>query len=164
MTAPNEQGPSKSIQLPSIPCIDLTKGPSEGTQYKCASFHVSIGRTRHSKLFIKDCGVSEKHAELFWNGSTWSLRDLGSTNGTYVNGQRLQANIEARELCQGDLVRLGPDTEGTVQFKNLNAQSTTVEQLLQAESEVLAQLIMAKAVSEVQAMQQSLIAKKQQVS
>ena len=43
-----------------------------------------------SQSVIKDPAVSEKHAEFSWEGTAWTLRDLGSSNGTAVNGCRLQ--------------------------------------------------------------------------
>ena len=42
------------------------------------------------QLQIKDPNVSERHAEIFWDGKAWNVRDLGSSNGTEVNDRPLE--------------------------------------------------------------------------
>jgi pSer/pThr/pTyr-binding forkhead associated (FHA) protein len=48
--------------------------------------------------------VSRKHAELRPSGASWTVRDLGSTNGVKVNGRRIQG---AQSLRSGDTITLG---------------------------------------------------------
>ena len=68
---------------------------------------VSIGRASDCTIPIKDRYLSRKHAEIISVGSGWILKDLGSANGTYLNGSR----VERDELLKGgDRIRLG-DTE-----------------------------------------------------
>ena len=68
---------------------------------------VSIGRASDCAIPIKDRYLSRKHAEIIAVGNTWMLKDLGSANGTYLNGSR----VERDELLRpGDRIRLG-DTE-----------------------------------------------------
>lgn len=68
---------------------------------------VSIGRASDCSIPIKDRYLSRKHAEIIAVGATWMLKDLGSANGTYLNGSR----VERDELLKtGDRIRLG-DTE-----------------------------------------------------
>jgi pSer/pThr/pTyr-binding forkhead associated (FHA) protein len=52
---------------------------------------------------LKDKGASRKHAQLKMRGGTWTLTDLGSTNGTRLNGQ----TVQARELSDGDTITIG---------------------------------------------------------
>jgi hypothetical protein len=70
-------------------------------------------------LTIDDARVSGMHAELRWTGSAWQVKDLGSTNGTYLDGKRLQAGATAevhdhsriafgRAECEWELVDAGP--------------------------------------------------------
>jgi len=54
----------------------------------------------------ENSGVSRRHAEILQQGGQWVIRDLGSTNGTFVNNQRLAANAQQR-LNAGDQIRLG---------------------------------------------------------
>lgn len=51
-----------------------------------------IGRVKGAgnNVCVKDPSVSQKHAELVWSGAAWQLTDLGSSNGTFVNGKELQ--------------------------------------------------------------------------
>jgi hypothetical protein len=64
---------------------------------------VLIGRSSACQLVLADDTVSRRHAELRAEDGRWLLRDLGSSNGTWVNGRRV---IEA-EVRPGDLVQLG---------------------------------------------------------
>lgn len=68
---------------------------------------VSIGRASECTIPIKDRYLSRKHAEIIPAGATWMLKDLGSANGTYLNGTRVEGNAP---LKAGDRIRLG-DTE-----------------------------------------------------
>ena len=65
--------------------------------------HILIGRSSRCQLVLADETVSRRHAELFLDGGRWLLRDLGSANGTWVNGRRV---VEA-EVRPGDVVHLG---------------------------------------------------------
>jgi serine phosphatase RsbU (regulator of sigma subunit) len=68
---------------------------------------VSIGRASDCSIPIKDRYLSRKHAEIISEGSNWILKDLGSANGTYLNGSRVERD---EQLKTGDRIRLG-DTE-----------------------------------------------------
>lgn len=63
-----------------------------------------IGRDPGSGLRLSHETVSRRHAELTAHGSRWVLRDLGSTNGTCVNGQRVVGSVAVRD---GDQVSFG---------------------------------------------------------
>ena len=68
---------------------------------------VSIGRAADCTIPIKDRYLSRKHAEIIASGPEWVLKDLGSANGTYLNGNRVEGKSP---LANGDRIRLG-DTE-----------------------------------------------------
>jgi pSer/pThr/pTyr-binding forkhead associated (FHA) protein len=62
-----------------------------------------IGRSPECDVFLDDVTVSRKHAELTHEGDSWTVRDLGSLNGTFVNRRR----IESSPLQDDDEVQVG---------------------------------------------------------
>ena len=68
---------------------------------------ISIGRASDCTIPIKDRYLSRRHAEILSNDNHWVLKDLGSANGTYLNGSRVERELR---LHTGDRIRLG-DTE-----------------------------------------------------
>ncbi|MFH1008388.1 MAG: FHA domain-containing protein [Candidatus Latescibacterota bacterium] len=79
--------------------------PSEkGTPFLLSSANVYIGRMAFNDIVIEDDRVSGQHAELsFEEGQFW-IEDLGSTNGTYVNGERI---TRKSPLKNEDLIKIG---------------------------------------------------------
>jgi pSer/pThr/pTyr-binding forkhead associated (FHA) protein len=63
-----------------------------------------LGRSKDCDVVVSDENVSRRHAEVRTTGSTWTVRDLGSTNGVKVNGRRIDG---AQTLRDGDVIRLG---------------------------------------------------------
>ena len=64
---------------------------------------MSLGRDRNMQIPLRDANVSRSHAELIYDNGRWILRDLGSTNGSFINGQR----VGQMELKDGDIIELG---------------------------------------------------------
>jgi hypothetical protein len=62
-----------------------------------------VGRSRSADVQVVDRSVSRRHLEIAWRDGAYVLRDLGSHNGTFVNGER----VEHAVLRAGDTVRLG---------------------------------------------------------
>ena len=79
----------EGAKVPDLLLLNCIQGPCEGTAFSKAGTVLSVGRTARSKLCVKDPSISERHAKLEWEGENWVLQDLGSSNGTKVNGQRL---------------------------------------------------------------------------
>lgn len=67
----------------------------------------SIGRASDCTIPIKDRYLSRRHAEIAPEGTGWIVKDLGSANGTYLNGERIELQAP---LKSGDRIRIG-DTE-----------------------------------------------------
>jgi hypothetical protein len=67
---------------------------------------VVLGRSRECELRLGDVDTSRRHAKIVCEGGRFVLHDLGSTNGTFVNGER----IERRELQPGDRLQIGANT------------------------------------------------------
>lgn len=85
-------------------------GAQAGAHYEVRGAF-SVGKAPgHSLIVSDDPSVSSRHCELVRDGGGFSVRDLGSTNGTFVNNQRVHG---AQRLGDGDLIRLG----GATQFK-----------------------------------------------
>jgi pSer/pThr/pTyr-binding forkhead associated (FHA) protein len=64
----------------------------------------TVGRHPDSTIAIDEPFVSVEHAELAYDHGRWWLRDLGSTNGTFVNGDRVRV---ATGIRPGDVVQFG---------------------------------------------------------
>ena len=82
----------------------MRSGPTPGAIYPLEGDQLIIGRDAASSVAISDAEVSRKHARLNFQGGKYVIEDLGSTNGTFVNGQRLSG---ATVLKSGDVVSLG---------------------------------------------------------
>lgn len=63
-----------------------------------------IGRDRRATIPIEHSFVSAEHTQLSWQGGQWWVSDLRSTNGTYVNGSRINVSTA---LQPGDEIRIG---------------------------------------------------------
>lgn len=79
---------------------------NDGRQYALAIGSTIIGRGEQAQLRLADVGISRRHARLDFDGTRVVLTDLGSTNGTVVNGQR----VSAVALQPGDVVQFGTTT------------------------------------------------------
>lgn len=82
----------------------MRAGPTPGVTFALEGEQLTIGRDSSNAVAINDPEVSRKHARLSFQGGKYVLEDLGSTNGTFVNGQRLAGPIV---LKPGDVVSLG---------------------------------------------------------
>ena len=75
----------------------------DGRVHPVTSRVVVIGRSRECDVRLADTNVSRRHAELRQDGATYWLVDLGSTNGTDLNGRR----VEREKLSDGDAITIG---------------------------------------------------------
>lgn len=82
----------------------ITSGPRRGEKLSLSQAPLTIGRASDSDLVINDDYTSTRHARLLnWDGR-WMVQDLDSTNGTFVNGERV---AQPTELRRGVSVRIG---------------------------------------------------------
>lgn len=86
----------------------ITNGPHEGESINLLLDRVSIGRATSSaawEICLQDPTVSRPHARLERDGACWAVRDLASSNGTFVNGAPVDET--PRPLHNGDVLSLG---------------------------------------------------------
>ena len=81
-------------------------GSSVGEMYKIDSERMVIGRGQKAQIRLLDDGISREHAQLVLQGEKIVLHDLGSTNGTYCNGLK----VDKKELVDGDKILVGSTT------------------------------------------------------
>ncbi|HEY3688013.1 MAG TPA: FHA domain-containing protein [Streptosporangiaceae bacterium] len=88
---------------PGAALLVVKRGPNAGSRFLLDSDMTTAGRHPESDIFLDDVTVSRRHVEFYRNGSAFSVRDVGSLNGTYVNRER----IEEAPLSGGDEVQIG---------------------------------------------------------
>jgi hypothetical protein len=88
---------------PGSALLVVKRGPNAGSRFLLDQDVISAGRHPDSDIFLDDVTVSRRHAEFRREGSGYSVHDVGSLNGTYVNRER----IDAAALTGGDEVQIG---------------------------------------------------------
>ena len=87
--------------------LEVMDGPHQGVTFDLAKGQVTLGRASDNFIVIDDDTVSGHHAVIRFAAGMFQLTDTDSTNGTYVNGERISQSI----LKSGDIVRLGTEIE-----------------------------------------------------
>ncbi len=82
----------------------IAEGKEAGREFVFDQLSVLIGRTSECDVVLYDPGVSRKHARIFNEGEEYFVEDMGSSNGTKVNG----SIIKKKQLADGDAISLGP--------------------------------------------------------
>ena len=78
-------------------------GPQAGTEYQLSGMSFSIGREEGNDIIIPVSSVSRRHCRFLKNGEIWSVEDLQSLNGVYVNGMKIKVPTD---LYDGDVIRV----------------------------------------------------------
>lgn len=73
-----------------MPSLVFVAGPIAGRRYRLASGDYIIGRRSDCQIFVPDMRVSRQHARVREEDSGWIIEDLGSNNGTFLNGTKVQ--------------------------------------------------------------------------
>ena len=89
-------GPEKAMFV-------IHRGASKGARFLIAQNRSAIGRSPENEIFLDDVTVSRAHAVIERNGQGFTLTDLGSLNGTYINNQSLKSSA----LVCGDEIQIG---------------------------------------------------------
>jgi len=94
--------PANQVSYPRL-SASLTLDDRSNRYYQLTEGTTVVGRGQDAQFRLPDTGVSRRHAEITWDGQTAMLADLGSTNGTTVNG----TPVQSWQLVDGDVVRVG---------------------------------------------------------
>jgi diguanylate cyclase (GGDEF)-like protein len=86
-----------------LPCLILYSGPDAGRRIDLDSGFLILGRSPEAQVRIDSPGLSRRHAELQVFGHQVVLKDLGSANGSHVNGTRVEGAVALKD---GDLLRV----------------------------------------------------------
>jgi len=107
--------------LPRDRCtLTMLQGPAPGSVQPVAGEELVLGRDEELTARIDDRGMSRRHARIYRVIGEWVVEDLGSTNGTFVNGQRL--GKRPHRLRDGDRLQLGETTVLRVSMQDANEQ------------------------------------------
>jgi len=100
----------------------IVQGPGTGHTFTLGTDPVIIGREAPSaKFVIADPAVSRRHAQISREDDGYVIEDLNSTNGTFINAQRV---VGAVPLTPGDLIELG--TAVTLSYDTLDLDNVTM--------------------------------------
>lgn len=101
-------------------------GPTPGKIIPLSSDEVNLGRDIVNDIIIKDPEISRQHARFIKVGSGYQLEDMGSTNGTYVNGQRLMG---PHQLVSGELIMFGENVGMVFERTSFDPDATLVSEI-----------------------------------
>jgi pSer/pThr/pTyr-binding forkhead associated (FHA) protein len=94
---------SKGIPVEYQVSVAILEGYAKGMEYPVKKTYAVIGRSWNAAVPLKDPLASRKHAAIMFHEDAFILKDLDSTNGTYMHG----AYIRQRKLTHGDKFRIG---------------------------------------------------------
>jgi hypothetical protein len=101
----------------------VMRGPNAGSRFRLEGDLTTAGRHPGSDIFLDDVTVSRRHAEFYRRGGFFTVRDVGSLNGTYVNRER----IEEAELTGGDEVQIGKFRLLFLTSQNLDPRTSSAD-------------------------------------
>ncbi len=83
--------------------LHVSRGPNVGASYLLDTDVARVGRHPDNEVFLDDVTVSRRHAEFVRENGSFSIVDVGSLNGTYLNGNR----VDKESLKRGDEIQIG---------------------------------------------------------
>lgn len=102
----------------------VRRGPNPNETFDLSEAQISIGRSPANGIPIVDPEISRKHAQLVQQGDGYALEDLGSTNGSFVNGRRITG---LTPLHHGDIIELGEAINLVYLVGPLDSEATMVD-------------------------------------
>jgi len=99
-------GPGQQATTPGPPVETVIVHGPDGARPRSLRLagSMAVGRAPECDIRLDDTYVSQEHARIFGKGDKWYVEDLGSTNGTFVNDQKLAAPAQVEP---GDRIRVG---------------------------------------------------------
>lgn len=101
----------------------MRSGPSVGKVYPLDKNEMFLGRDLSNDIVINDPEISRRHSRLYMQGNSFAVEDLGSTNGTFVNGQRLMG---PNMLRPGDVITFGERMSLVFESSDFDQDATMV--------------------------------------
>lgn len=112
--------------------LTMRSGPTPGKTYQLDQEETIVGRDLANDIAISDPEVSRRHARFMKKEENFLVEDLGSTNGTFLNGERISSPQEVQE---GDVITLGENVVMVFEKSSYDPDATVVSQQdAQAES------------------------------
>jgi hypothetical protein len=102
--------------------LDIVAGPYSGHMLRGppGAARLTLGRDAQRNLCIKDPAISQMHAAIVWEADRpggegrYTISDLGSSNGTWLNGEEVVRQGPAVDLAEGDVLQLGKATKAMI--------------------------------------------------
>ena len=100
-----DEEPQMSVDVPEgMGMLIVRRGPNAGATYVLEQPVTQAGRHPESEIFLDDITVSRRHVEFAREAGSYTVLDVGSLNGTYVNKERIEDRVG---LSNGDEVQIG---------------------------------------------------------
>ncbi len=115
--------------MASLLCV---RGPIQGRRFPLDETESIIGRQPDAKVYLESLAVSRRHARVLRDGASYFVEDVGSSNGTFVNGHRIAGRVL---LTDRDTLQVGPYEMSLV--VEANATAGDAPQVIRASVEVL---------------------------
>jgi phosphoserine phosphatase RsbU/P len=97
--------PKSANRRDNMASLVTVKGPNPGQAFSLHGETTSIGRQPDVDIYLESLAVSRQHARILRQNGGFFIEDLGSSNGTYLNGEKIQ---QRRPLGEEDMVQIGP--------------------------------------------------------
>ena len=104
--------------------LTMRSGPTPGKAFPLEKEEILLGRDLANDIPISDPEISRRHARFVMQGESFLVEDLGSTNGTFLNGQRVSS---PQQLRAGDVITLGEDIVLAVEQMGFDPDATVVK-------------------------------------
>lgn len=104
MTAPRRQLPNPQLPPEVMAAIEVIEGPDKGKKVRLTNMSTILGRAEYADIQIKDEAMSRRHCQILIKSADFiGLKDLASTNATFLNGR----HVSAVQIQNGDIITLG---------------------------------------------------------